>query len=148
MNAETTRPAETSRRQNDNEPPRTEARCSEGGGTSGGLAALPDDAPAFLLGRAAPDAVVLAVAQGVLEAGGADRTRAADRLGRLRGVIRARVEDLGIQAPACRLLAPGQIRHGGSLPHLSGSKPPLRPYETGGAAQNDSSWDFRFLNMM
>src|SRR5205823_9156699 len=37
--------------------PLAEARCRESGKPSGRLAALSDDAPAFLLGRAAPDAV-------------------------------------------------------------------------------------------
>src|SRR5207248_10693336 len=81
----------------------------------GGLAALADHAAALALGRPAPDAIVLAVRQRVLEARLADRTVRADGLGLIRVVIGHGIEDGGIEAPARTLQAPGQV-HTGSLP--------------------------------
>src|SRR5579885_2036743 len=73
---------------------------------SGRLAALPVDAPALPLGRAAPYALALAVRQGVLEARLADRAHRADRLGLFGVLVGHRVEDLGVDAPAGGSLAP------------------------------------------
>src|SRR5581483_1768906 len=78
-------------------PPRTSSR----------LAALAQDTPALTGGERAPDAVLLAGGQRVLEAGFPDRAQGADRLGFVRpGVVVDGVEDLGIDATASRQVAP------------------------------------------
>ena len=48
---------------------------------AGGLAPLPHDAPTFALGGTTPDALTLAVSQGVLEASLTDRAFGANSLG-------------------------------------------------------------------
>ena len=67
-------------------------------GLSGGAAALPDDASTLAFSGAAPDALLLAGVERVIEAWLADRTDRADRFGRLRAVvgIGRRIEELGI----------------------------------------------------
>src|SRR5207248_6433732 len=69
--------------------------------------------PTSLLGRgAAPDAVRLAVAQRVVQTLGPDRARGTDGDGLGLLVGRGRIEDLGVEAPACRARRPGSIPHG------------------------------------
>src|SRR5439155_13529538 len=77
----------------------------------GRLAALAGHAPAFLLGGPTPDAVVLAVGEGVLEARFANDARGTDCLGFRRLLLGRGIEDGGIQAPARTLQAPGQVHH-------------------------------------
>src|SRR2546423_13173356 len=74
----------------------------------GGLAALAEQAAALLLGGAAPDAVALAVGEGVLEARLTHRADGTDAL-RLPGiVVRGGGEDRRGQTAAGPLLTPGQ----------------------------------------
>ena len=89
-------------------------RPSRRSSRSGRLAALPHDPPALPLGRAAPDALTLAVGQGVLEARLADRAYGANSLGlgRVGLVLCDRVERLDVEAPAGGLLAPRGGDHG------------------------------------
>src|SRR5271165_3536362 len=95
-------------------PRRASSPVDAGSGRSGRLAALPHDPPAFPLGRAAPDALTLAVGQGVLEARLADRADGADSLGlgRVGLVLGDGVERLDVEAPAGSLLAPRGGDHG------------------------------------
>ena len=94
--------------------PTRPSRRSRSGGRSGRLAALPHDPPALPLGRAAPDALTLAVGQGVLQARLADRADGAHSLGlgRIGLVLGDGVERLDVEAPAGGLLAPRGGDHG------------------------------------
>src|SRR5690242_13099678 len=97
---------------------------------SAGASALPNDPSAFLLGGATPDAVALTGTEGVLEARVLDGALAAHGLGALRLLLRHRVEDLGVEAPARSLLVPdlGDCHRFRSAPlALSpcGARPPL-----------------------
>src|SRR5206468_12490127 len=75
----------------------------------GALAALAEQAAALLLGGAAPDAVALAVGEGVLEARLTHRANGTDAL-RLPGIIvRSGVEDRRVQTAAGPLLTPRQV---------------------------------------
>ena len=75
----------------------------------GALAALAEQAATLLLGGAAPDAVALAVGEGVLEARLTHRADGTDAL-RLPGiVVRGGVEDRRVQTAAGPFLTPGQV---------------------------------------
>ena len=80
-----------------------------------GAAALADDAAALLLGGAAPDAFLLADAEGVLEAGLPDGAPVADRLGAVGLLVGGRVEDQGVESAAGGVLSPGQLHGGGNV---------------------------------
>ncbi len=88
-------------------PPRRPTR-PPGSSGSGRLAALAHNAPALPLGRAAPDALTLAVGQGVLQARLADRAVSAHSLGfgRIGLILGHGVERLDVESPAGGLLAP------------------------------------------
>src|SRR5437764_1391283 len=73
--------------------------------------ALPVDAAALLGRGATPDAVGLAVPDGVVEALGAHRAGGADRQGLGLLVGRDRIEDLGVSAAAGGLSRPGSLLH-------------------------------------
>ena len=81
---------------------------------SGRLAALPYDPAALPLGRPAPDALTLAVGQGVLQARLTDRADGAHSLGlgRVGLVLGDGVERLDVETPAGCLLAPRGGDHG------------------------------------
>src|SRR5665213_3606477 len=74
---------------------------------SGGLAALPVDAPALALAGATPDALALPVDQRVLKAGLAYDALIADGLCLVGLLVGDRVEHIWIDAPAGCVLAPG-----------------------------------------
>src|SRR5262249_36055791 len=78
-------------------------RCER---AAGGLAALTDQAASFLLGKAAPHALLLAGGDRVLEARLAHRAHEADLLRSLGGVFRRRVEELGVGPEAAGVLPP------------------------------------------
>src|SRR5438270_990954 len=97
-------------------PIRTSARgllfldaASSGQHASG--SALPADAAALLGRGATPDAVGLAVPDGVAEALGAHRAGGADRQGLGLFVGRGRIEDLSLSAATGGLIRPGSLLH-------------------------------------
>ena len=79
-------------------------------------APTPDDALAFPLGGAAPHAVVLAVADRVLQACVADRADATDRLSLLGVLVGERIEDRRIEPPTCGLVQPTAVHVGRFCP--------------------------------
>ena len=83
--------------------PRANRRCrpdDPSGSSSGRAAALADDPPALPLGGAAPDALLLAALERVLEASGAYAAAAAHGLGAVRLLVGLGIEDPGVEAPA------------------------------------------------
>jgi hypothetical protein len=77
-----------------------------------GATALTDDAAAFLFGAPAPHAISFPQAQRVLETRLADRATEAHGLGHVGLLVGGRVEDLGIEATACSLVAPQEVHLG------------------------------------
>jgi hypothetical protein len=69
-------------------------------------ATLAKDATALAFGKTAPDAVLLAHREGVLQADLAHRALRADRLRAARVLVLRRVEDLGVDATTCGELPP------------------------------------------
>jgi len=77
-----------------------------------GATALTDDAAALLLGAPTPNAVPFPETERVLETRLADRATEAHGLGHVGLLIGRRVEDLGIEATACSLVAPQEVHLG------------------------------------
>src|SRR3984885_2210160 len=109
--------------------------CRRSRGGSGRLPALADDPAALPLGHASPDPLVLAMGQGVLEAGLADRALGTDLLGFgcVEVLIGGRVEDLVVETSAGSTLAPRRGTHRKSTSSLQTVR--LGPTGAGGTAR-------------